>query len=116
MINFFKKLFAAKPVKEQKKSGSGHRIVLNNIGFDNIQVGDRFEGCACGNFFDNQICEEIREDGYIIGTDKCVIFQRKYIRPIRPDNETPYYESWGFDRETMGRITSLTGIPSRKQL
>lgn len=64
------------------------KIEFNNKGFYDIKIGDKFEGAACGNWFDNQICTGINGD-VVYGTTTCAVFRKEFIRPLLPTNNDP---------------------------
>lgn len=55
----------------------------NALGVDEINIGDKFYGYACGCFFDNQICTGITFDGVIMGTTTLAVFDKKYIQILK---------------------------------
>lgn len=57
----------------QIATGGPHPDIM---GVDDIKVGDRFYGYACGNFFENQICTNITKDDLIVGTTTLVVFKK----------------------------------------
>lgn len=97
---FIRALWPTKKINTKKSKEDGtviasYKINLEGCGFDNIKVGDRFEGCACGHFFTDQVCTEINENGFILGTTTLVVFRACNIRPIHPDNQAPSIETSG---------------------
>lgn len=50
------------------------------FGEDNIRIGDKFFGYACGWLFENQTCTKIDQHGLIYGTTTLAIFDKKYIK------------------------------------
>lgn len=87
--------------KEEHGDIGGYKINLEGTGFNDIQVGDRFEGCACGHFFTDQTCQSI--DGeYVYGTTTLAIFRKENIRPIgagSPPTVTAYGSMAGLGME-----------------
>jgi len=70
-----KNLFKPKIKIEQCLNGP-HPYLM---GENNIKIGDKFSGYACGNYFTNQICNNFINDELIIGTTTLVIFNKKNI-------------------------------------
>ena len=52
------------------------------MGEDNIKIGDKFCGYACGSFFDNQECTSIQDD-LIYGTTTLVAFRKENILKLK---------------------------------
>lgn len=55
---------------------------VEGLGCENIKVGDKFEGYACGNWITDQVCFEIN-DNYVIPESRVASFDKKYIRLIK---------------------------------
>lgn len=95
------------------KSLGGYKIHIDNIGFYDIKVGDKFEGAACGNFFGNQVCQSVDEgeEGCVIGSTTLVTFRKCNIRPIKEGNSAPYMETHGVMSNYKQQLSDSHKLP-----
>ncbi len=81
-MNWIKKLFEKKPFEKKPQIIYQSKLdTTEPLGYMDIQIGDAFEGAACGNWFTDQICQSM-EDDFVYGTTRLAVFRKNMIRPI----------------------------------